>query len=123
MARMGQEFGIGDLTMQRAGLLTTARPGLAGDQAGHDARVSLQLPVTNPKEQLLEQAQRVLAEVTKFAQSIEVMPEVRARDRMIQRVITRLPAALHAGQVLKSVVVSLLLRMGVLNNVRWAVQN
>jgi hypothetical protein len=41
---------------------------------GHAARVSTQLPVANPKEQLLKQAQRVLAEVTKLAQPIDVMP-------------------------------------------------
>jgi DNA-binding transcriptional regulator YhcF (GntR family) len=72
MAKMGEEFGIGELTMQRA-FYKLRDEGWLIIRHGYNTRIASQLPSENAKEQLLEQAKRALDEVTKLVQAIEAM--------------------------------------------------
>ena len=57
MAKMGAEFGIGELTMQRA-FYKLRDEGWLVIRHGYNTRIANQLPSANAKERLLEQAKR-----------------------------------------------------------------
>jgi len=72
MAKMGDELGIGELTMQRA-FYKLRDEGWLIIRHGYNTRIATQLPNENAKEQLLDQAKRALDEMTKLVQAIEAM--------------------------------------------------
>jgi DNA-binding transcriptional regulator YhcF (GntR family) len=72
MAKVGEEFGIGELTIQRA-FYKLRDEGWLIVRHGHNTRIANELPSANAKDQLLEQAKRALDEVTKLVQAIEAV--------------------------------------------------
>jgi DNA-binding transcriptional regulator YhcF (GntR family) len=72
MAKMGKEFDIGELTMQRA-FYKLRDEGWLVIRHGYNTRVANPLPNANAKEELQEQAKRALDEMTKLVQAIQAM--------------------------------------------------
>jgi DNA-binding GntR family transcriptional regulator len=92
MADMAEDFGISDLTMQRA-LYRLRDQGWIVIQQGRPTHVASRLPARDSgKEQILQQARELLAQATSLVQAIEAMKGATGHGSSAERRATPRPA-------------------------------
>lgn len=78
MAEMGREFGISELTMERAFYQLRDQGWLISRQ-GYRTRIASDLPSEGTRDGLLDLARDLADRAAKLVQAIEAMPESQAR--------------------------------------------
>jgi DNA-binding GntR family transcriptional regulator len=74
MAKMGKEFGISELTMERA-FYQLRDQGWLVIRQGYATRIATDLPSEGTRDRLLEQARDLADRATRLVQAIEAMPK------------------------------------------------